>query len=580
MIPVGAGVGYDDAAMDDAELVKAVCEGDRQAFADVYDRYSGNIYAFLCTIMRNREEAADALQDTFLAAGARMHQLRDPSKLRPWLFAIARHNAMHGFSRASKHEPLEDVDVTDPGPDPSELAASSELADLIREAAEGLGDQERIVLGLHLEQGLQGQELGDALGVSAGHAYVLMNRMRQQVERSLGALLVARQGRRECEKLEKLLRPWDGRFSVLWRKRVARHVDGCELCAELRKRLVSPVSMMAVPPLIPAPAEAREFVLDNVRLTGSTAAAGEPVGRDAGTAQPDGPAFGGGEAGARAWPSRYGGFPPPMVRPRRRGASALVAALVLMLFAGPVAGGSESDLQPAASPVPLLFPDSVQSPLDALGGFEASPSPSTLPAGTPPPRSGTAAPSVPKAQPTPTRGVDVTGEENPAPIPSPSPSPVDPSPRDPSPSPEDPSGPAESEDSEAPALSVSVRPRQIHVSGCAGQDDPTRAQVSAAVSDESRIVSVVLSYQGVSKPMQSAGGGSYSGAVGPFEQEGTVTLEVTAQDEHGNTATATGSVQVVCEDRSSPALRAPQSDEPGIEPEGSTILHPQSSVAQ
>lgn len=440
---MGAGVSYDDAAMDDAELVKAVCEGDKQAFADVYDRYSGNIYAFLCTVTRNREEAADALQDTFLAAGARMHQLRDPSKLRPWLFAIARHNAMHGFSRASKHEPLEDVEVTDPGPDPSEVAASSELADLIRDAAEGLGDQERIVLGLHLEQGLQGQELGDALGVSAGHAYVLMNRMRQQVERALGALLVARQGRRECEKLEKLLRPWDGRFSVLWRKRVARHVDGCEVCAELRKRLVSPVSMMAVPPLIPAPAEAREFVLDNVRLTGSSAAAGETAGPDAGAAQPDGSAAGGGAAGAKAWPSRYGGFPPPMVKPRRRGATlAFVAALLLMLFAGPVAGGSESDLQPVASPeplpVPLLFPDAVQSPLDALGGPGAGPSPSSPPGDPSPPRSGTAAPPGPKARPTPTRAVDVPGEESPAPIPSPSPEDPSPSPEDPKPSPRDP----------------------------------------------------------------------------------------------------------------------------------------------
>ena len=52
---------------------------------------------------------------------------------------------------------------------------------------------------------------------------------------SIGALLVARQGRDECDDLARLLEPWDGTFSVLWRKRVARHVDGCDTCEEHRR---------------------------------------------------------------------------------------------------------------------------------------------------------------------------------------------------------------------------------------------------------------------------------------------------------------------------------------------------------
>lgn len=307
--------------MDDASLVRAACEGDKQAFADLYDRYADRIYSFLCTVVRNREDAADILQDTFLTAGARMHQLRDPQKIRPWLYAIARHLAMKSLSRSSKQDSLdENFEIADSSAGPSDVAAQDELAVLIQDAAEGLGTQDRIVLDLHLRQGLEGQELGDALGVSASHAYVMLSRMRDQVERSLGALMVARQGSKDCRKLEAILKPWDGRFTATWRKRVARHVDGCEICGELRKRVLSPAAMLGAIPLIAAPAYAREAVLEELQLVGCE---GDLASIDPSSS-----------VDTSKWPAGNGGFPPPMPSPRRRPplAALLAGAFVLILL--------------------------------------------------------------------------------------------------------------------------------------------------------------------------------------------------------------------------------------------------------
>lgn len=50
-------------------------------------------------MLRDRDEAADVLHDTFLVAGARLHHLRDPAKLRPWLFAIARHETLRRITQ-------------------------------------------------------------------------------------------------------------------------------------------------------------------------------------------------------------------------------------------------------------------------------------------------------------------------------------------------------------------------------------------------------------------------------------------------------------------------------------------------
>jgi RNA polymerase sigma factor (sigma-70 family) len=378
-------VEYDVRAMEDAPLVLAACEGDKQAFADIYDRYADRIFSFLCTVVKNREDAADLLQDTFLTAGARLHQLRNPEKLRPWLYAIARHLAMKNLSRSGRQDPMDDnFEIADTSAGPSEVAAQNELALLIQQASEGLGTQDRIVLDLHLRQGLEGSELGEALGVSAGHAYVMLSRMRDQVERSLGALMVARRGSSDCRKLEAILKPWDGRFTATWRKRVARHADGCDVCGQLRKRVLSPASMLGAIPLIAAPAYARTAVLDRLQLVGYGS---EPSSIDIETSA---------GADTSRWPAGNGGFPPPMAAPRRRPplAAVLVGAFVLILLLAVPTVALIGDPEPevkqtvrrpsgdAPATYPLVFND------DVLKTFEP-PSPETAAAGTEPAAAGT-----------------------------------------------------------------------------------------------------------------------------------------------------------------------------------------------
>ncbi|NHA00661.1 hypothetical protein G5V59_13260 [Nocardioides sp. W3-2-3] len=63
-----------------------------------------------------------------------------------------------------------------------------------------------------------------------------------------------------------MLRGWDGTFSPLVRKRVARHVDGCDVCAHRRRLMVSPLALLAGVPAFAAPAALRDRVLEDERL--------------------------------------------------------------------------------------------------------------------------------------------------------------------------------------------------------------------------------------------------------------------------------------------------------------------------
>jgi RNA polymerase sigma factor (sigma-70 family) len=314
--------------VSDAELARAAAAGDRAAFAGIYDRYVDRLHDFCVGMVRDRDAAADCVQDVFCTAAVQLPKLRDPDKLRPWLYAIARNEALRCIRQRRREEVVGELPETatgDAGPDT--LAARTELAALIAEAAGGLSDRDRSVLELAYRHGLDGPELAEALGVSAGNATKMVSRLRETIERSLGALLVARRAQRNpqgCAELGAILAAWDGQFSVLLRKRIVRHIDACPTCEENRRELVNPAVLLGgAPMLIPAPWWLRGHTLSRIQLTAADAAMSSSA-----TATVPGRGAGSRRGGGNETRSRLTGRRTQMVV---LGAAAVLAALILML---------------------------------------------------------------------------------------------------------------------------------------------------------------------------------------------------------------------------------------------------------
>jgi RNA polymerase sigma factor (sigma-70 family) len=270
---------------DDATLARAAAAGDRVAFAEIYDRYADRLHDFCVGMLRDRDAAADCVQDVFVTAATKLVQLREPDRLRSWLYAIARSEALSRIRDRKREQLSEEIpDMPSGEADQATLAERGELADLIRQASGGLSDRDRVVLELAYRQGLDGPELADALGVTPRNANTLVERLRDTIARSLGALLLSRRIKADpdrCPELAAIVglndREGDGEFTVLMRKRVARHIDGCLVCEEDRARMVTPAALLgATPIVIPAPAWLRERTLDSAILPPSTGSA--PVG--------------------------------------------------------------------------------------------------------------------------------------------------------------------------------------------------------------------------------------------------------------------------------------------------------------
>lgn len=257
---------------DDADLVAGVLAGDRSAFAGVYEKYADRLHDFAFSMTRNREEAADAVADSFVVMAEKLGQLRDATRLRPWLYSVVRNECLRTLRARARvahdDEWLEAMPDDAQGPEAQveQEAVQAELQTLVWDAIEGLNDRDRALLDLNLRQGLEGADLAAAMDVTPSQSYVMLSRARDQVERALGALLIARRGSDDCEDLATLLSGWDGTFSPLIRKRVARHIDGCDVCESRRKLMVSPLALLAGVPAFAAPAALKDRVLDDPRL--------------------------------------------------------------------------------------------------------------------------------------------------------------------------------------------------------------------------------------------------------------------------------------------------------------------------
>jgi RNA polymerase sigma factor (sigma-70 family) len=232
--------------VSDAELAVAAAGGDRTALADIYDRYASRLHDYCVGLMGDHHAAADCVQDVFCTAAAELPKLREPDKLRPWLYAIARRAALRTI-RERRREPVHDElpDIANIGPGPFTVTAQNELAQLITQAADGLSDRDRDLLELSYRQGLSGPDLAEALGVSHESGKKISQRVRITFERSLAALLVARSAAHDgCAQLATSLSDWDGRLTVLLRKRIARHIESCPTCDCHRQRLVNSVAIV------------------------------------------------------------------------------------------------------------------------------------------------------------------------------------------------------------------------------------------------------------------------------------------------------------------------------------------------
>jgi hypothetical protein len=213
------------------------------AAAELLENQADRLFLYCWSVLRSRETAQIALRDTLLAASA------DASGTR--LYSLAR-------AECGRHRAVPAADA-----DEAPVCLGRNDADnrlVAWNAAMSLEPAEFEALELSTRHTV---DLGQVLGRPADQAQALLARARQNLERAVGAEVLARRGH-PCPDRAEVLAGWSGTMTPELRDRVLAHATGCEACTEARPRNVSAARVFS---LLPAPAlspQARAELLDSL----------------------------------------------------------------------------------------------------------------------------------------------------------------------------------------------------------------------------------------------------------------------------------------------------------------------------
>lgn len=149
---------------------------------------SPGLFAFAYRAVRQREEAEDLVQDTWISALRTAGSFEGRSSLRTWLVSILRRRIADRFRRIKPAESFEEEKVAADGSAPAEERLGDyEAANIATRAMGELTELERTAVALCDVQDFDRDEASERMGVTRGHLRVLLHRGRHKLEAVLEA---------------------------------------------------------------------------------------------------------------------------------------------------------------------------------------------------------------------------------------------------------------------------------------------------------------------------------------------------------------------------------------------------------
>jgi RNA polymerase sigma-70 factor (ECF subfamily) len=187
---------------DEIDLARRLLAGDSTAFEPFVTTFQQKLFQFSYLTCGQREDAEEVAQETLLKVFESLRTLREPERIRSWVFTIAR-NVCYMKRRKSIYAPEQEISLdqlmpafhTDGGERrleiadwnslPDAQAANKELKSMLRAAIAGLPEIYRTTLLLRDVEELSTEETAEVLGVSIDVVKTRLHRARLAMRQKL-----------------------------------------------------------------------------------------------------------------------------------------------------------------------------------------------------------------------------------------------------------------------------------------------------------------------------------------------------------------------------------------------------------
>jgi RNA polymerase sigma factor (sigma-70 family) len=208
--------------LSNAALATRATAGDAEALGRLLERYRPSLYAAAIDLLRNREEARDAVQETCVVALVRIGSLRDAAAVGGWLHRVLRNICLMRLRSRRHTTPHSDADVRELAPSMDEALERLALRDWVWTAIEELTPEDRVTVMLrHFTRSSSYEAIASVTGAPVGTVRSRLNRARAllatALQREAADSLVSR------DQLERNRRAeWEAFYAELHEKPVPR----------------------------------------------------------------------------------------------------------------------------------------------------------------------------------------------------------------------------------------------------------------------------------------------------------------------------------------------------------------------
>lgn len=196
-------------------LVERAKNGDHKAFEDLIKMTSGKIYNLGLRLLHNKEDAADIMQETYIAAYENLPKFKGTSSFSTWLYRIATNFALMKMRKEKGRQVSEerlkelskhtyDTAISDWTENPIDHLKKQEIRELLNKAIESLPPKYRSVFVLHDIEGLSIAEISDILSISPSAVKTRAHRSRLYLREKLSEYFKETEKTKEKKNEQKL----------------------------------------------------------------------------------------------------------------------------------------------------------------------------------------------------------------------------------------------------------------------------------------------------------------------------------------------------------------------------------------
>ena len=189
----------------DHDLVQRVQAGDTAAFRALFDKYHRRAFAVAMGVVKNQDDALDAVQEAFVKVHKNIHKFQGSSSFYTWLYRIVMNVSIDHVRRTSRRKSLdfderalhEESEVAGDGAlvpsvtdaNPGKAALRRELGGAIQAALQELPEHHRAVIVLREIEGMSYEEMAEALEVPKGTVMSRLFHARKKMQAALAPYL-------------------------------------------------------------------------------------------------------------------------------------------------------------------------------------------------------------------------------------------------------------------------------------------------------------------------------------------------------------------------------------------------------